>query len=42
MIDIKMNLELFNAVKVPLLLTSLVVLLIIIITAYFVSREVKK
>ena len=41
MIDIKMNLELFNAVKVPLLLTSLVVLLIIIITAYFVSREVK-
>ncbi len=42
MIDIKMNLELFNAVKIPLLLTSLVVLLIIIITAYFVSREVKK
>ena len=42
MIDIKMNYELFNAVKIPFIITCLIVLLIIIITIYFVSKEVKK
>ena len=42
MIDVKMTSELFNNVKTPLLITIFVVLMIIIITAYFVPKEVKK
>ena len=42
MIDFKMTNDLFNNVKIPLVITIFVVLMIIIITAYFVSKEVKK
>ena len=42
MIDFKMTNDLFNNVKIPLIITIFVVLMIIIITAYFVSKEVKK
>ncbi len=42
MIDIKINMDLFNGVKVPFLITCVVVILIIIVTIYFVSKEVKK
>ena len=42
MIEFKMTSDLFNSVKVPLLITVFVVVLIIAITIYFVSKEVKK
>jgi hypothetical protein len=42
MIEIKMTSELFNAVKEPLLITTFIVISIIFVTAYFVSKEVKK
>lgn len=42
MIDLKMTSELFNNIKVPFILTVLLVLLIIITTIYFVSKEVDK
>jgi hypothetical protein len=42
MIDVKMTNELFSNVKTPLLITIFIVLLIIFITIYFVSKEVKK
>ena len=42
MIDFKMTNDLFNNVKIPLVVTIFVVLMIIFITIYFVSKEVKK
>ena len=42
MIEIKMTSELFNTVKIPLLITTFVVIMIIFLAAYFVSKEVKK
>lgn len=42
MIDFKMTSDLFNYVKVPLFITIFVVILIILVTIFFVSKEVKK
>ncbi len=42
MIDIKVTSELLNSVKVPFIIICLVILLIIGITIYFVSKEVKE
>ena len=42
MIDFKMTSDLFNSVKVPLFITIFVVVLIVLVTIYFVSKEVKK
>ncbi len=41
MIRFLMNEELFNEVKIPLLILGLVILLIIIVTCFFVRMEVK-
>ena len=42
MIDLKMTSELFSNIKVPFIITCLVIVLIILITIYFVSKEVEK
>ena len=42
MIDFKMTSDLFNGVKIPFIITCLVILIIIVITMYFVSKEVNK
>jgi hypothetical protein len=42
MIDFKMTSDLFNSVKVPLFITIFIIVLIVLVTIYFVSKEVKK
>ena len=41
MIKFLVNEELYNEIKIPLLVLSLVIILIIIITCIFVRKEVK-